>query len=257
MLFRRISQHVKEQNWTAIVIDFLIVVFGVVVGLQVTNWNEERLDHKKGLNYLQRIHTDLQKDLNDINARIEFWNQVYAHGKKALNYIEINNEIKSSQWELLLAFYQASQIGFFNSIDTTYQELRSAGELDLIEDLSLRNDLSDYYVIIKRRMQSLGGYEPRYREEIRGLVPTEVQNYIWGNCHQNLPNGQQQLIECESPIDEIVAETIVEKIVSEEQMIRHLRFWITNQKITIMVANVDKQTAEDLANKVKQFIQRH
>lgn len=36
--------HVREQNWTAVFIDFLIVVVGVFVGLQVQEWNEFRKD---------------------------------------------------------------------------------------------------------------------------------------------------------------------------------------------------------------------
>jgi hypothetical protein len=43
MLLRRIIEHVKVQNWTAIVIDFVIVVVGVFIGIQVSNWNEGRL----------------------------------------------------------------------------------------------------------------------------------------------------------------------------------------------------------------------
>ena len=42
MLFRRISQHVKDQNWMAVAIDFAIVVLGVFLGMQVNNWNEDR-----------------------------------------------------------------------------------------------------------------------------------------------------------------------------------------------------------------------
>lgn len=37
MLFRRISEHVKDQNWFAVAIDFFIVVFGVFIGMQVQN----------------------------------------------------------------------------------------------------------------------------------------------------------------------------------------------------------------------------
>jgi len=42
MILRRISRHLKEQNWTAIVLDFFIVVIGVYVGIQADNWNELR-----------------------------------------------------------------------------------------------------------------------------------------------------------------------------------------------------------------------
>lgn len=47
MLLRRITEHVKAQNWTAVVLDFVIVVVGVFIGLQVNNWNEARLDERR------------------------------------------------------------------------------------------------------------------------------------------------------------------------------------------------------------------
>ena len=34
MILRRVIQHVKKQEWTAIAIDFCIVVLGVFVGIQ-------------------------------------------------------------------------------------------------------------------------------------------------------------------------------------------------------------------------------
>ena len=35
MLLRRITKHITEQNWFAVFIDFLIVVVGVFIGIQV------------------------------------------------------------------------------------------------------------------------------------------------------------------------------------------------------------------------------
>jgi hypothetical protein len=35
MLLRRVIEHVREQNWLAVFIDFLIVVVGVFIGIQV------------------------------------------------------------------------------------------------------------------------------------------------------------------------------------------------------------------------------
>jgi hypothetical protein len=37
MILRRVIQHVRNQEWTAIGIDFLIVVFGVFMGIKVAN----------------------------------------------------------------------------------------------------------------------------------------------------------------------------------------------------------------------------
>ncbi|MEO8974521.1 MAG: hypothetical protein ABI552_01990 [Casimicrobiaceae bacterium] len=47
MILRRLSQSLKEQNWTAIWIEFVLVVAGVFVGIQVANWNGELRDHQR------------------------------------------------------------------------------------------------------------------------------------------------------------------------------------------------------------------
>ena len=42
MILRRVIAHFRKQEWTAIALDFLIVVVGVFVGIQVSNWNAAR-----------------------------------------------------------------------------------------------------------------------------------------------------------------------------------------------------------------------
>lgn len=39
MMLRRVIAHFRRQEWTAIALDFFIVVFGVCIGIQVSNWN--------------------------------------------------------------------------------------------------------------------------------------------------------------------------------------------------------------------------
>lgn len=71
MLLRKITQHVTEQNWFAVFIDFLIVVVGVFIGIQVANWNEERTDRSKEQLYLTYLTEDLVNDINEINQVIQ------------------------------------------------------------------------------------------------------------------------------------------------------------------------------------------
>lgn len=59
MLLRRISEHIKSQNWTAVALDFVIVVVGVFIGIQVANWNEARGDHIEAQRILERLHEQL------------------------------------------------------------------------------------------------------------------------------------------------------------------------------------------------------
>ena len=44
MIVRRAANALKEQNWTTILIEFVLLVAGVFLGIQAANWNEQRVE---------------------------------------------------------------------------------------------------------------------------------------------------------------------------------------------------------------------
>lgn len=62
MLLRRITQHVKAQNWFAVGLDFVIVVVGVFIGIQVANWNAARSDARAERLLLERLHDEISEE---------------------------------------------------------------------------------------------------------------------------------------------------------------------------------------------------
>jgi len=88
MLLRRVIEHFRKQQWTAIGIDFVIVVVGVFVGLQAATWNEARVDRERAHSYLERIHADLESDLANYRDRLAFWSVVSDYGRTGLAYAE-------------------------------------------------------------------------------------------------------------------------------------------------------------------------
>ncbi len=59
MLLRRISEHVRTQNWFAVALDFVIVVLGVFMATQVANWNAARIERGLERAYLTRLHEEV------------------------------------------------------------------------------------------------------------------------------------------------------------------------------------------------------
>ena len=59
MLLRSITKHVKDQNWFAVVLDFFIVVVGILIAFQITNWNEARIAKQSERSFLDRLHNDI------------------------------------------------------------------------------------------------------------------------------------------------------------------------------------------------------
>ncbi len=59
MLLRRVIDHVKTQNWTAVALDFVIVVVGVFIGIQVSNWNSAQGERRDESRILQRLYEEV------------------------------------------------------------------------------------------------------------------------------------------------------------------------------------------------------
>ena len=70
MILRRVIAHVRQQEWTAIAIDFVIVVLGVFIGLQVQAFAVERERQKSERDYLTRLHGEIEQ-LLETRARYD------------------------------------------------------------------------------------------------------------------------------------------------------------------------------------------
>ena len=60
MLLRRFGQSLKEQNWTAIAVEFVLLIAGGFLGIQAANWNEERTERALVRGHLTEIAQDLR-----------------------------------------------------------------------------------------------------------------------------------------------------------------------------------------------------
>lgn len=245
MFLRKITKHVKDQNWFAVVIDFIIVVFGVFIGIQLGNWNEELTDNARSEQYLQRIASDLTQEISIYNDRINFWQQVSDYGLTVLD--EANaGETSLTPWELLIAYFQASQTAEFFPSNATFEELKNAGDLELVRNAKLRSALSEYYAYPgTENLQE----RPRYREHIRSLLPVRVQQYIWLNCY-GTDGALQTLKACPSPINQTEAQAIIGRLKLNETLQEELRYWISSLEVARLIVLGNVQQAGKLRDEL-------
>jgi len=62
MIFHRIAHHLKQQQWTAVLIELAILILGVFLGFQVTDWADERANRAAETRHLEEIAEDLRAD---------------------------------------------------------------------------------------------------------------------------------------------------------------------------------------------------
>lgn len=247
MIIRRMADALRTQNWFTVIVEIFVVVIGIFLGLQVTEWNEDRKDKERTYAYLERLSGDLDVDLRTYNNRMEFWAEVSRYGNIGLAYANTGDVGDKSQWDLLLAYFHASQVGEFYSTSATFDELRSAGELGLIMNTRLRHALSSYYL---RGINPALSERPSYREHVRGIVPIAMQTYIWSTCFRSDSRGDQVMIDCAAPTSEEIITNIVNDIAGNEALMQELRYWVSTMQVAIVIG----RNFVDSATSVQQLI---
>ena len=145
MLLRRITEHVKAQNWTAVALDFLIVVMGVFIGIQVSNWNDARQESLVSQSYLGRLGSDLSSMEIYLQDMIEEATERYDLSVGLLRAASNRNGNNDELVRATEAFFTNGwKTPRFTIVDGAYQDLTSTGNLNLI-DADLRQKITDYY----------------------------------------------------------------------------------------------------------------
>ncbi len=204
------------------------------VGIQVSNWNAARIDQQRAQEYLERISADLDADIATIADRVGFWGQVADYGALGLDYAETGEAGEHTQWELLLAYFQASQVAELVPSQATYDELKSAGELGLIANSGFRHALSDYYLFTASATVT---ERPPYRAKVRGIIPLSIQNYVWDNCYASDGSERQEMLSCAPPVDEDRAAEIVKAISEDAALMADLRYWMSSMHVAGLVGD--------------------
>jgi len=178
MVIRRIRNHVAEHNWFAVAIDFLIVVAGIVIGTQVNNWNQARIEHQQGAEYRKRLIAELQSNHVHNDDRRKYWNRVRDHAHSALAQIQ---KPSGDDRQFLLDAYQASQIRTSQPKRFAYDELISTGRLEEIGNAKLQDEVSGYYIALPTYGAVLDAVTP-YREHLRQVMPSAAQEAVRSQC---------------------------------------------------------------------------
>ena len=252
MSVTKLSARLRGHDWMAAVIELLIVVAGILVALQVSNWNQTRIDRARADDYYRRIHAELVADRNRIDVTQAFWKTVSGYGRGAIDFGESGQRVQDSNWKTVLAYYQASQIMPFQLEDTSFFEMRDSGDLSLIADEKLRKRLADYYRLTGTGITSqILHHDPDYRRLIRGLTPWRVQEYIWSSCFRQLGGPNQELVDCPSPISDAEAAVILESYRRSELSLQQLRYWISTLRVSDIVLAITRKEAIALAADVE------
>lgn len=144
MLLRKITKHITDQNWFAVFLDFLIVVFGVYIGLQVQDWSTEKKRLSTERQYLERLHDEVEQ----LSITREMYDETREDMSQSM--LEALQILDNTNLETALSDEQCRNIAHssFTTIPPaelpSATELISSGRLDQIASSSLRDSILSY-----------------------------------------------------------------------------------------------------------------
>jgi hypothetical protein len=144
MILRRLTLHVKDQNWFAVCLDFLIVVVGVFVGLQVQNWNTDRMNAQQEQRIMRQLHQQFGVFIEKLERNIEKQTRSRDASAELLSIISLGKapEDTDSFRQLLV---KNNSLSSAPSQPTALQELVLSGQLSNLQSAELRSLLSAFY----------------------------------------------------------------------------------------------------------------
>ncbi len=172
MLIRSITKHVNDQNWFAVLIDFFIVVFGVFIGIQVSNWNSAKLSKLSEKAVLYQLHEEVLKAETELSStRVNIPNI----DEKIEDFVNVFFSDQGDVQDQDICYFSSGMGGLPNVVSTlsAVDELIATGRLSQLNDPVLRNLITEYHE--KRKIGE--ALLPGLKEEVVALDRT-FSNYF-------------------------------------------------------------------------------
>ncbi len=178
MAVRRIREHVASHNWFAVLVDLMIVIIGVFIGLQASNWNAARIERGAASAYRTQIIDDLIANERELAERLRYYRQVRSHALAAMEALEGGAPRGEA---FLVKSYQATQVSPIRMERSAYDEMIASGMAKSFADPAVRRRLSSYYAGTER-LEEASIYSTGYRDRIRREMMFAVQQRLRERC---------------------------------------------------------------------------
>jgi hypothetical protein len=178
MILRRLTENLRKQNWTAIAIEFVIVVLGVFVATQVADWSAREADKRRGHAYVQRLIADAEFDLANRRRDLAYFDAV---NEGALQANALMRQASPNSRALVIAAYRATEYSYNPATRATWDEIVSSGDVGLLPTEAVTS-LATYHSIDLALDTRESFRSSPYRLRVRRLISYEVQDAIRRGC---------------------------------------------------------------------------
>jgi hypothetical protein len=180
MLLRRMTHHVKAQNWFAVALDFVIVVAGVFLGIQIGNWNADTALSRKAVVLERQLVLELAGEAVDYRSRLLYFRDVQANAEQVL--ADVEGTLTLSDEDYLIKAFRATQFNRIVKQRYAYDEIVSLGIGLRLKGPVILADAANYYAEAWVDVASAETQSSTYRRLFREIIPLDVQRDVRRHC---------------------------------------------------------------------------
>ena len=242
MLLRRLLDRLRSGSLLELFLELLIVVGGVFIGIQASNWNDARLEREQGQQIAERLLADLQRDLNSRSALVSYFQAV--HGSAVRTVSRLNQDTVQEPNNFVIDAYRATEYAHRPITRAAFDEMVSSGNLGLIPAEVRSAGLINYFrnddTSLATRTAVLNS---PYRARVRRLIPYEIQAAMRARC-SDLYNATGEIVgfedSCELGVSEELMQQAATELHSDTELLGDLRlhFSILNSQIPVFQGEV-------------------
>ena len=249
--FRKIRQNLLSEGKTGKYLKYaigeiILVVIGILIALQINNWNEYQQEISKSQNYLEEFRKDLISDTISLNQSLtrlkeQMGTELWALRRTSYKVADANS--------IMLAI---GSIYFDREINNrTFINVQNSGNSKLIGYDSLFTVLSQYYTKTNKRMKAHTEWDEKevtekqeYKRDLFSKIEVDV-NYIKSISRsldiEDFPMITDSVKQAKLIID--FATTVQGRNHFKENYVRHIRlknvFEKTKQEAKDMIKLID------------------
>ncbi len=157
--------------------EIILVVIGILIALQINNWNENRKINSQEIIYLQDLKNDITFDIETLNARVAN-NNVMVHNIDSILTLISSDKIFTEQDEAVLASMTLILFGesYFIPEKGTINQIQSNSAGSFIKNKTLRDLIFRYYSNSERVEKNMEQSLQIYQHHI--ITPTLIHPVI-------------------------------------------------------------------------------
>ena len=168
--------------------EILLVVAGILIALQINNWNQNNNNEKLETTYLERLKKDLRKDSSRMNAHMHLL-EVKADILQSLLKEQLDSIDYIANVRNPYSIFATRSIHTANLNTATFDDLISTGNIANIKDIELRDSIITYYTVTKRHEKILSNKLSDWSQRISELIPGEMG--LYARSGQKKPTTEQ------------------------------------------------------------------